>query len=171
MRNRVGLDQVGAVASFACAIHCAAIPIALGLSAGGAVSFLANRHVEWGLVLFAGVVGTSSAWRGYRRHGNKLVAVTLAAAALGLVLATAIRSLPADRAADVVSASATAADPCCAGDACCSNPLLAWIFPAIGCTIAVAHLVNLRLCRSCRGCGPACGPRDGDDAPSATAGA
>src|SRR5438045_3666118 len=91
MAKHLELDRFGAAASTACAVHCAAIPIAISLSAGGVVSLLDNRSVEWGLVLLAAVLGTVSAWRGYRRHGNRTVAVVLAAAALGLVLATYLR--------------------------------------------------------------------------------
>jgi hypothetical protein len=131
MRKRVELDQVGAVASIACAIHCAILPIAISLSAAGVISFLDNEPVEWGFVLLAGVVGTVSAWRGYRRHGNKTVAAVLAAAAIGLVLATISRH---------------------GADAHHPSRLLAWIFPLIGLTIATAHIVNLRLCRACKGC-------------------
>src|SRR5690242_4641796 len=103
MKRRIDLDQVGAAASFACAIHCAALPIAISLSAGGVISFLDNQPVEWGLVLLAAVIGTTSAWRGYRRHGNKTVAVVLGSAALGLVLATFSRHGGADEPENVMA--------------------------------------------------------------------
>ena len=129
--KRLELDQVGAVASIACAIHCAVIPIAISLSAAGVFSFMDNEPMEWGFVLLASVVGTVSAWRGYRKHGNKPVAVVLGAAALGLLLATISRH---------------------GGNAHHPSHLLAWVFPLIGLTIAIAHIVNLRLCRACKGC-------------------
>jgi MerC mercury resistance protein len=131
MKNRIGLDQVGAIASLACAVHCAVIPIAISLSAAGVFSFLDNEPVEWGFVLLASVVGTVSAWRGYRTHGNKTVAVVLGTAALGLALAAISRH------------GEHAHDP---------DHMLAWVFPLIGLTIAVAHIVNLRLCRACTAC-------------------
>ena len=131
MKQRLELDKVGAVASMACAIHCAVLPIAISMSAAGVVSIFDNAPVEWGFVLLAAVIGTVSAWRGYRKHGNKTVAAVLAFAALGLVLATFSRH------------NGHSHDP---------DHLLAWVFPLIGLTIAVAHVVNLRLCRACRGC-------------------
>ena len=148
MKKRIEMDQVGAVASFACAIHCAALPIALSLSAGGMISFLDNQPVEWGLVLLAGALGTTSAWRGYRRHGNKTVAVVLAAAALGLVLATYSRHMPHDGDSERVMSWLTGRS------ARVHHPgtVLAWAFPVIGVVIAVAHVVNLKLCRACRAC-------------------
>jgi hypothetical protein len=147
MRRQIDLDQVGAAASFACAVHCAALPIAISLSAGGVISFLDNQPVEWGLVLLAAVIGTASAWRGYRRHGNKTVAVVLASAALGLVLATYSRHGGAHDPENVMAVlsgrSRGPHDP---------SHLFAWVFPLIGLVIAVAHVVNLRLCRACRAC-------------------
>ena len=131
MRKQLELDQVGAVASIACAIHCAVIPIAISLSAAGVISVFDNEPVEWGFVLLAGALGTAAAWRGYKKHGNKTVAVVLAAAALGLVLATISRH---------------------GADAHHPSHLVAWVLPLIGATIAVAHIVNLRLCRACRAC-------------------
>lgn len=131
MKKRIGLDQVGAIASFACAVHCALIPIAISLSAAGVITFFDSEPIEWGFVLLASVVGTVSAWRGYRTHGNKTVAVVLGTAALGLVLATLTRH------------DGHAHDP---------DHLLAWVLPLIGLTIAVSHVVNLRLCRACRSC-------------------
>ena len=128
---RIELDKLGAAASLACAVHCAVLPIAISLSAAGMFSFIDNEPAEWGFVLLASAVGTVSAWRGYRKHGNKTVAVVLGAAALGLVLATVSRH------------GQGAHDP---------DHMLAWIFPLIGLTIAVAHLVNLRLCRACGAC-------------------
>jgi hypothetical protein len=131
MKKTIGLDQVGAIASFACAVHCAVIPIAISLSAAGVITFFDSEPIEWGFVLLASVVGTVSAWRGYRTHGNKTVAVVLGTAALGLVLAAISRH------------GAHAHDP---------DRTIAWIFPLIGLTIAVSHIVNLRLCRACRTC-------------------
>lgn len=131
MKKRIGLDQVGAIASFACAVHCAVIPIAISLSAAGILTVFDNEPVEWGFVLIASVIGTVSAWRGYRTHGNRTVAVVLGTAALGLVLATFSRH------------DGHAHDP---------DHLLAWVFPLISLTTAVSHVVNLRLCRACTTC-------------------
>jgi hypothetical protein len=131
-KRTLELDKVGAIASTVCAVHCAALPIAISLSAAGAVSFLDNEPMEWGFVLLAAVVGTVSAWRGYRRHGNRTVAFVLAAAAVGLLLVALAKPGHVDH----------------------HHPggLLPWLFPVMGLTIAVAHIVNLRLCRACHTC-------------------
>lgn len=129
MKTRFDLDRVGAMASFACAVHCAAIPILLGFGAAGAVTWFDREPVEWGFVGLAAVIGTVSAWRGYRVHGNKPVAIVLATAALSLVALTWTHH---DEHAHT-------------GD-------LKWIFPIIGVVIAVSHIVNRRLCNSCDAC-------------------
>jgi hypothetical protein len=149
MSRSLDLDRVGAVASLACALHCAAIPILVSLSAGGVLSIIDNRPVEWGLVLLAGAVGTVSAWRGYRQHGNKTVALVLAVAALGLVLATGFRP---DVATDDPEQFVAWLSRGAAAAPSSTDRLVTWIFPLMGVVIAVAHLVNLRLCRACRAC-------------------
>ncbi len=148
MKRPLELDQIGAAASLACAVHCAVIPILVSLSAGGVLSILDNRPVEWGLVLLAATVGTVGAWRGYKRHGNKTVAVVLAAAALGLVLATYARPTMNQSDPDqVVAFLSRRAAP--SGD---GARLVRWVFPLMGVVIAVAQIVNLRLCRACHAC-------------------
>ncbi|MCE9635985.1 MAG: MerC domain-containing protein [Planctomycetes bacterium] len=129
MKPPFDLDRAGAVASTLCAIHCAAIPILLGFGAAGAVSWLDHEPVEWGFVGIAAVIGTVSAWRGYRVHGNKPVAIVLATAALSLLALTWTSH---------ASHGHTGS--------------LSWLFPLIGVVIAVSHVVNRRLCNSCRSC-------------------
>lgn len=136
---RFDMDRLGAAASFACAVHCAAIPILVGLGAAGAVSWLEHEPVEWGLVGLAAVVGTVSAWRGYRVHGNKTVAIVLAAAALSLLV------LMLHEAGIGPYGHGHGHSHAHDGD-------LRWVFPVIGVVIAASHLVNRRLCRSCTSC-------------------
>ena len=129
MRKSLDMDRIGAAASFACALHCAAIPILLGLGAAGAVSWIDHEPVEWGFVGLAAVVGTVSAWRGYRVHGNRAVAIVLAAAALSLGALMLHQ-----------------------GGGHLHDGHLRWAFPVLGLVVATSHLVNRRLCRSCEGC-------------------
>ena len=130
MGRRIELDRVGTVASIACAIHCALLPVLLGAGAAGALSFVDNRPVEWGLVFLAAIVGTLSAWRGFRRHGNKTVAAVLVLTVLALVV-LALSHQHHDRHPDEA---------------------VTWAFPVLGLVLAVSHVVNLRLCRACKGC-------------------
>lgn len=147
MKKTFDLDRLGALASFACAIHCAAIPILIGLGAAGAVSWLDQGPMEWGLVGLAAVVGTVSAWRGYRVHGNATVAVVLCAAALSLGVLTWMTHVSEPHlphGGSHVHADGTL-HTAHTGSA-------AWLFPVLGLVIAVTHLVNRRLCKSCTTC-------------------
>jgi hypothetical protein len=70
------LDQVGMGAAFACAIHCAALPlIATSLPLLG-LEFLANTWVEISMILFSALIGTFSIAGTYTRH-KKLLPITL----------------------------------------------------------------------------------------------
>jgi hypothetical protein len=131
MSRNLDLDRVGTLASTACAVHCAAIPILMGLGAAGAVSWFDHEPVEWGFVGLAAVVGTVSAWRGYRVHGNKVVALVLVVAALSLAALTWSRH---------------------GGEHDAHTGGMAWLFPVLGLVIAVSHVVNRRLCRACTAC-------------------
>lgn len=130
MRNSLDLDRVGALASTACAVHCAAIPILVGLGAAGAVSWFDHEPVEWGFVGLAAVVGTVSAWRGYRVHGNKVVALVLSVAALSLLALTWSHHAEHDA----------------------HTGEMRWLFPVLGLVVAASHVVNRRMCRACAAC-------------------
>lgn len=130
---RAHVERLGAAASFACAVHCAALPILIGAGAGGAVSWLNHRPVEWGLVLLAAVVGTVSAWRGFKSHGNRAVAFTLVTAALGLVALTAQHSFDVGAHAE-------------------HDHGLAALSAVCGVALAFSLFVNKRLCRKCTTC-------------------
>ena len=125
-------ERLGAVASFACAIHCALVPILVGAGAAGAISWINHTPVEWGLVLIAAVIGTVTAWRGFRTHGNRAVAVTLVVAAIGLV---------------VLTASHAGGDP--AGEHAHGLP---WFSATFGIALGASMLVDRRLCRTCTDC-------------------
>lgn len=136
--NPFDMDRVGAVASFACAVHCAAIPILIGFGAAGAVSWLDHPPVEWGLVGLAAVVGTVSAWRGYRTHGNAPVAVVLATAAVSLLALTWVSHGTEHSHAGHDHGAHT-------GE-------WKWLFPILGLVVAITHIVNRKLCASCTSC-------------------
>ena len=77
------LDRVGMTGSLLCALHCAALPIALLVlpSVGLALAF--NDPIEWTFVGIATVVGALSLVRGFRLHR---VALPLLLLVPGLVL-------------------------------------------------------------------------------------
>jgi hypothetical protein len=65
-------DRVGALASFLCAIHCAALPFVLAILPLLGLSFLADHAFERGFVLFASALALVALVNGYRRHHRSL---------------------------------------------------------------------------------------------------
>jgi hypothetical protein len=130
---RATVERLGAAASLACAVHCAALPILIGAGAGGAVSWLNHRPVEWGLVLLSATVGTVSAWRGFKSHGNRAVAATLVIAAVALVALTAQHSFAVGTPTD-------------------HDHGLGALSAVCGVALGGSLFVNRRLCRKCSTC-------------------
>ena len=62
------VDQVGAVASIACAVHCASWPFLLALMPSLGLTWLASESLEQGFVVFATLWALGSLLVGYRRH-------------------------------------------------------------------------------------------------------
>jgi uncharacterized membrane protein HdeD (DUF308 family) len=61
-------DRFGAVASFLCAIHCAALPFVLALLPLVGLEFLADHRFERAFVMFACALALLTLLNGYRRH-------------------------------------------------------------------------------------------------------
>jgi hypothetical protein len=65
------LDNIGITASTLCAIHCAVVPLLFTSLPLVGLGFLANAWVEWGMIIFALVIGVYSIglsyWRTHRR--------------------------------------------------------------------------------------------------------
>lgn len=78
-------DRIGTVASFLCAIHCAALPFVLALLPLLGLSFLADHRFERGFVMFACALALTSLIGGFRRHHQPL-ALVLAIPGLLLLL-------------------------------------------------------------------------------------
>jgi len=65
-------DRVGAMASFLCAIHCAALPFVLALLPILGLGFLADHGFERGFVLFACTLALITLISSYRHHHRQL---------------------------------------------------------------------------------------------------
>ena len=61
-------DRVGAVASFLCAVHCAALPFVIAVLPALGLSFLADHKFERIFIAFASCLALTALIRGYRRH-------------------------------------------------------------------------------------------------------
>lgn len=78
-------DRIGAIASFLCAIHCAALPFVLAILPLLGLSFLADHAFERGFVLFASALALFALVNGYRRH-HRVLPLRLALPGLTLLV-------------------------------------------------------------------------------------
>jgi hypothetical protein len=61
-------DRIGALASFLCAVHCAALPFVLALLPALGLGFLADHGFERGFIVCATLFALATLVSGYRRH-------------------------------------------------------------------------------------------------------
>ncbi|TCO40848.1 MerC mercury resistance protein [Dokdonella fugitiva] len=61
-------DRFGATASFACALHCAALPLLLAILPALGLGFLADHAFERAFIAFASALALASLAFGFRRH-------------------------------------------------------------------------------------------------------
>jgi hypothetical protein len=120
-RKAFKLDNIGMTASTLCAIHCAAVPVFFTSLPLLGLEFLANPWLDWGMILFALVIGIWSIGGEYKNHRNMLPLVLLV---LGFALIIG-------------------------GHLFLHNWIEAIVAPLGGLTIAAAHFINYKLAGSC----------------------
>ena len=123
-------DRVGAVASFLCALHCAALPFIIAILPALGLSFLADHRLERIFIAFASCLALGALIRGYRRHG---IARPLGFALPGIALLWI--------GAWVFDAEASLA-------------VHATLVALGGCCVAYAHVLNLRMTHALACCAP-----------------
>jgi len=84
---RLTLDVMGAMASFACAVHCAVVALLLGVLP--AVSIFSAHWIDWAFLALSTVIGIAALGPGFRRHrlGTPLVLFTIGIGILALTRA------------------------------------------------------------------------------------
>ncbi|OOQ61566.1 MerC domain-containing protein [Mucilaginibacter pedocola] len=116
------LDNIGMTASTLCAIHCAAVPVFFTSLPLFGLGFLANPWVEWGMILFALVIGISSIGGSYLNSHHKALPLVLLIIGFATILLAHIFT---------------------------QGWLEAVIVPIGGITIAVAHFINYKYAGTC----------------------
>ena len=116
-------DRFGAALGFLCAIHCVTVPLLMGVLPSLGLEFLADGAVDLVIVAIATVFAATAAVLGYRQHGERRVVAGFAGAVALLIAAQFFGE--ENIAGRVVSIAG-------------------------GLTLAVTHLVNMRLGRRCR---------------------
>jgi hypothetical protein len=124
------LDRLGAAASLACAAHCAAMPLLIGLLPLVRLGFLAGHLTEWALAALSIGIGSMSLIPSYARKHRQWRPLLLFAFGASLIIVVRLLAEECSR----LEAPAMAV-----------GALL----------IACAHMINHRLCRSCAACHPA----------------
>jgi len=64
-------DRIGAMASFLCALHCAALPFVLAVLPTLGLGFLADHLFERIFIACASALAITVLWHGYRRHHDR----------------------------------------------------------------------------------------------------
>ena len=126
MNATASLDRLGTSASLLCAIHCAALPMALAALPAFGLAWLDSKWVDWTMVALAACVALGAHWKGLLLHKRCLPA---GVAAVGLLtIVTAILLLNGSAQHHYIQASGAT-------------------------LVAGSHLLNRRFCRTCHTCG------------------
>ncbi|MET1057132.1 MAG: MerC domain-containing protein [Pedobacter sp.] len=115
------LDHLGITASIACAVHCAALPLAITALPMLGLEFLANIWVEISMICLSLLIGILSLRLSYPKHQKVLPVLILVMGFLFIGTGHFV-----------------------------FERLEAVIVPIGGFTIAAAHLLNWRYSRSCK---------------------
>lgn len=84
------LDVMGATASFACAVHCAAVALLLGVLP--ALSVMSAQWIDWAFLAISTLIGIAALGPGFRRH--RLIApLLLFTIGIGLLILTRVLRL------------------------------------------------------------------------------
>ena len=120
------IDRTGITLSLACGVHCAVVPFVIGAAALLPFKWLLSESTELWLLIGSVGIALSSLLSSYwlkHRHKGCLVFLVPGLTVLGLVLFGSI-----------------------------SEQLEPWVVAGGTSSIAIGHLVNIRLCRQCAQC-------------------
>jgi len=119
------VDRLGAGVSFACAIHCAIVPFAATILPLLGLGFLADERIERTVFLASIALASASVCWGIRIHRRRRILVLFGTALFLMVAGKGFVEKPVEIALTVPGAA----------------------------LIVCGHMLNRRLCRSCRRCG------------------
>ena len=86
MKLKVNWDMLGVATSFACAIHCALLPLFLTSLPLFGVNIIHNIGFEIFMIAVAFAIGSYSLWHGYRRHHHRILPLLVFAAGFMLLI-------------------------------------------------------------------------------------
>lgn len=110
-------DGAGLIASVACAIHCAAMPLVIGYLPMLGLSWLANESFHQVMAAVCFVLAASAFWPGWRKHGS--LAPALIGTAGVALLAFAAFGLECECCPTIADSSeASSSAPACVDENC-----------------------------------------------------
>jgi energy-converting hydrogenase Eha subunit C len=119
----LNLDVIGFIASSACAIHCAIIPILLSVTSYAGLAFWDNVFIDIGMFFLSFILASYSLLRGHFKQHKKCKAIAFMIFGFSLIAA----SFYLDMAFDKI------------------------ILSSVGALIvAVSHLINYNMCKKCK---------------------
>ena len=86
MKYKINWDVLGITASFACAIHCAVLPLFVSVLPLFGINIIHNIAFEGAMVMLALCIGIYSLYHGYRKHHHSKLPLFLFSA--GILLLT-----------------------------------------------------------------------------------
>jgi hypothetical protein len=92
MKIKINWDGLGIVTSIACAIHCIVLPLTITSLPLFGINIINNVAFEWGMILFAFVVGVYALWHGYNTHHKNSSPLLLFT--IGFIILVAKQFLP-----------------------------------------------------------------------------
>jgi hypothetical protein len=118
------LDRIGITATSLCALHCILLPVLLPALPLLGLSFLADHAWEHVFLLITAILGTVALFSGFKKYHRKIYPFYL------LFLGVVIYWIKHDFSEDIQA-----------------------YFIVVGASLIVAaHLINLKLCNSCKKC-------------------
>lgn len=76
-KSKINWDALGTGASLLCAVHCAVLPLLLGIIPFMNIHSLENPFIEYSLLSSSFFIGTIALYRGYKYHHRKSIPVCL----------------------------------------------------------------------------------------------
>jgi hypothetical protein len=117
------LDRIGITASTICAIHCAVVPLLFTSLPLVGLGFLALPWIEWGMIVFALMIGVYSIGLSYLRTHRRPLPLMLLLAGFGIIML---------------------------GHTFLGGPVEGLVVPIGGLMIALAHFVNYKCVGDCK---------------------
>ena len=81
---KINYDALGIVASVACAIHCAVLPLLMSSLPILGINIINNVFFEYGMILLAAAIGIYSLMHGFKKHHHQYTPIIIFS--IGIVL-------------------------------------------------------------------------------------